>query len=199
MRIMRFAKFASMVAVALPLAACDTGFGSTVGPAIDMYDVASKAKQAYPNLPPDEGRRRYVQRKMDDILMQQRSPAKRQAMAAYFYMAFSDMHARAIPEYCGKMRVDLSKFAKAFVDTNATEERILARVLKQRNQSRERIWQGRRNRVLARAKYELMDAGKLKGSYAVCSALRKDPWTFVDRARFSSLFPEIARAMGSPG
>lgn len=178
------------------LAACEP-----VETAANTYGIwanKSSAKTAYPNLKPQQAQVRYANDKMREILKALPNDAERQLAAAHFYYGFQHTNSRAVASYCAEVGLDVSRYASIFKSMHTKEEASARAILDAHGISEEDVWQAKKKRAIAAAKYGLMSAGGNSGSYTICSDMRKNPSRYLISNTFGVIFPYAMRVMTKP-
>ena len=87
-------------AAAFALSACSDagGPGSSAFASVKFWRITKSATDTYPNLPPIEARKQFVRDKYREAAASLKTDAERQVLAASFYMGFSMLNGRAIPD-----------------------------------------------------------------------------------------------------
>lgn len=181
------------------LAACGAESGSSghsVLAGLNFWRISNQAIKTYPDKTPYEARKQYAKDKFNEAAATMSDEQKR-ALAASFYLGYSSLNGRAIPDYCAQMRVDISAFADGFKKKNRREEASLEALLEAEGLTRDDVWEKQKRFAMAAAKNELLNAGGLKGSYSVCSDVEDHPERYLAQASFARQFPQISWALNN--
>lgn len=197
---MSFRRYVLAPAALLLMAGCNDAGGTAakVFSDIQYFNITKKAEEEYPQLPKHEAHKRFANAEFDRMYMAFETGEERRALAAAYFLGFSALNGRAIPEYCGEMNRDLSKFADGFEQQNRRELKAYRDFLETQGMTEDAAWAKVRRRAMSAAKFQLMEAGGLsKGSWGVCKDVEDNPFKYLARAKFADTFPSAARVLNA--
>lgn len=159
------------------------------------WHLTSNAKKAYPNLNEVEAKQRYVRKMMADYLRNEPSAEKRQLVSAMVYLGYAQLNTRARVEYCGNMNVDINGFSRVFSSRHTDQDRAVDLILAKHDITRDWVWNKNKRASMTNVKNDLMRAGKLHGSRAMCSDINKYPDKYAIQLNFAKTLPNVARQL----
>ena len=159
---------------------------------MSSWRLTKNATETYPNLSEDKAKKRYANDMMFKYFRKEKDPEKRHLMAAMVYLGYAQMNTRARPAYCTKLRVDISAFKSRFESQHKAEDKAVDTILTRNNLSRDMIWEQNERLMMVNVKNDLLRAGGLQGSHAMCSDIKKKPQKYAQPFNFTKIMPVAA-------
>ena len=159
---------------------------------MSSWHLTKSAKDAYPNLSEDKAKIRYANDMMFKYFRKEKDPEKRHLTAAMVYLGYAQMNTRARPAYCTKLKVDISAFKSRFEGQHRAQDKAVDAILARHELSRDMIWEQNERMMMVNVKNDLLRAGGLHGSHAMCSDIRKKPQKYAQPFNFSKIMPVAA-------
>lgn len=180
----------------LALSACGGDSGANLYKDLQVelksWNLTKKATEAYPDLPEDKAKKNYANKMMFDYFRSEPDAGKRQLMASLVYLGYAQLNTRARPHYCAKVNVDISDFKQKFERQHKAEDKAVNLVLARHNLTPDMIWEENERYMMVSVKNDLLRAGGLQGSHAMCSDIRKKPQHYAKPFNFSKIMPHAA-------
>jgi len=107
---------------------------------MSWWGSIEKARQAYPNLHPNEARETYTNEQRYEYFRSEKDPHKRHLMAAIIYLDYAQENTRARIAQCESLGVDISAFESNFEGQHKSEDSATDLILGQHNISRDMVW-----------------------------------------------------------
>lgn len=159
---------------------------------MSSWRLTKDATSAYPNLPEDKAKKQYANDMMFNYFRKEKDPEKRHLTAAMVYLGYAQMNTRARPAYCTKLRVDISAFKSRFESQHKAEDKAVDTILAKQNLTRDMIWEQNQRMMMVNVKNDLLRAGGLQGSHAMCSDIKKKPQKYAQPFNFTKIMPVAA-------
>ncbi|MEP3890868.1 MAG: hypothetical protein ABJN69_10390 [Hellea sp.] len=159
---------------------------------MSSWRLTKNATDAYPNLPEEKAKKRYANDMMFNYFRKEENPEKRHLTAAMAYLGYAQMNTRARPAYCTKLRVDISAFKSRFESQHRAEDKAVDTILAKQSLTRDMIWEQNERMMMVNVKNDLLRAGGLHGSHAMCSDIKKKPQKYAQPFNFTKIMPVAA-------
>lgn len=166
---------------------------------ISSWRIKKNATEAYPNLSEDKAKKRYANDMMFQYFRKEKDPEKRHLTAAMVYLGYAQMNTRARPAYCTKLRVDISAFKSRFESQHKAQDKAVNAILARHDLSRDMIWEQNERMMMVNVKNDLLRAGRLQGSHAMCSDIKKKPQKYAQPFNFDKIMPVAAAQLRQGG
>lgn len=159
---------------------------------MSSWHLTKSAKDAYPNLSEDKAKKRYANDMMFKYFRKEKDAEKRHLMAAMVYLGYAQMNTRARPAYCTKLKVDISAFKSRFESQHKAQDKAVDAILTRHGVSRDLIWEQNERMMMVSVKNDLLRAGGLHGTRAMCSDIKKKPQKYAQPFNFTKIMPVAA-------
>ena len=159
---------------------------------MSWWGSIEKARQAYPNLHPNEARETYTNEQRYEYFRSEKDPHKRHLMAAIIYLDYAQENTRARIAQCESLGVDISAFESNFEGQHKSEDSATDLILGQHNISRDMVWDRNKLEMMANANNNLLVIGGLKDTAVICADIKSKPQTFAQRFYFANDMPIVA-------
>lgn len=159
---------------------------------MSSWHLTKSAQNTYPNLPEDKAKKRYANDMMFQYFRKEKDAEKRHLMAAMVYLGYAQMNTRARPAYCERVNVDISAFKSRFERQHKEQTKSVDMILAQHDLSRDMVWEQNERMMMVNVKNDLMRAGGLSGTHAMCNDIKKKPQKYAQPFNFTKIMPVAA-------
>lgn len=156
------------------------------------WTMTTEEKTKYSKMGQNEGRALFNNSKFEEARSKLQTDEEKKMLAIAVYANFKMLQARAIPDYCQGMNVDISSFVSAFASANRSEEAALQKLMESRSDSFDALYAKYSKRLRTTSKYELMSAGS---SYSACKTLKEKSSEIARQTKFTKFYPVVSAAM----